>query len=86
MENQDYISLYDFLGTPAGSELGKDVYAAAWATNTPTKKREVQNKKYTGKINLYPELFLQGYFAAKNRYEKSTNKEHDSSFQNVLPF
>jgi hypothetical protein len=59
------MSLYDYLGHPAGSELGKKVAATATKLKVPINFREVENKKYKGKILLYPESFLNTYFNKK---------------------
>ncbi len=59
------LSLYDYLGYPAGNELGKEVAAAASKSNVKFETREVSNLKYTGKVMLYPENFLKEYFESK---------------------
>ena len=56
------LSLYDYLGKPAGKELGASVYSAAVEKQIPRSIREVSNPKYTGKIMLYPKSFLDQYF------------------------
>lgn len=63
MENKEtMLSLYDYLGKPAGSELGAAVWQAAKAAKVPCEQREVSTKNYTGKVMMYPKSFLQGYF------------------------
>ena len=64
MENKNNfeMSLYDYLGRPAGKELGGEVAKAAKTQNIPYKIREVSNPKYKGKICLYPKWFLDQYF------------------------
>jgi hypothetical protein len=63
MENKtEYLSLYDFLGKPAGSGLGKEVYEAARTQGIKAQSREITNPKYTGKVLLYPKNFLDFYF------------------------
>ena len=59
------LSLYDYLGYPAGNELGKEVATAASKSNVKFETREVTNPKYTGKVMLYPENFLKEYFESK---------------------
>jgi hypothetical protein len=59
------LSLYDYLGYPAGGELGKEVATAAAKSNVEFSTREVNNPKYSGKVMLYPENFLKEFFAAK---------------------
>ena len=56
------MSLYDYLGHPAGGELGKQVYDAAYHLKVPVQTRHVQTKTYTGDVMLYPEKFLEKYF------------------------
>ena len=58
----DYLSLYDYLGKPAGGELGKQVAAAASNAGIKMESRDVSNPRYTGKILLYPKDFLDFYF------------------------
>lgn len=72
------LSLFDHLGKAAGAELGKEVYDAAVKKKIHTKleTREVSNRKYTGKIMLYPKWFLDEYFG-KN--------EHNENYDD-LPF
>ena len=62
-----YISLFDYLGRPAGEELGGRVNARAREFGITSLKRFVRNKKYTGKVNLYPEAFLEYYFTNAER-------------------
>ena len=63
MEQPDnYISLYDYLGQAAGIKLGDQVYKEAIRKNIKMSTREISNKSYTGKVMLYPEMFLKEYF------------------------
>jgi hypothetical protein len=63
MENKtEYLSLYDFLGKPAGPGLGKEVYEAARTQGIKAQSREVSNPKFEGKVLLYPKDFLDSYF------------------------
>ena len=56
------VSLYDYLGRAAGSELGKQVATAAAKAGVKHEIREVSNPKYRGPIMLYPKSFLDLYF------------------------
>jgi len=58
----EYLSLYDYLGKPAGGELGKEVASAASKAGIKLETREVSNPKYTGIVYLYPNDFLDFYF------------------------
>jgi hypothetical protein len=60
--NEEYLSLYDFLGKPAGSDLGKQVAAAASAKKIKINERQVTTNTYSGKILTYPKSFLVEYF------------------------
>ena len=75
------LSLYDYLGYPAGNELGKEVAAAASKSNVKFETREVSNPKYTGKVMLYPENFLKEYFESKQAKLVLSSAEDDD-----LPF
>lgn len=66
MENEKMLSLYDYLGKPAGSALGKAVWNAAKAARIKPLEREVVTKTYSGRILMYPESFLKKYFSPSN--------------------
>jgi len=70
------MSLYEFLGKPAGNDLGKKVYLAARSKGANFSQREVSNPKYTGMVMIYPESFLKEYF----------NSENDTRSKKDLPF
>ena len=59
-------SLYDYLGYPAGKQVGKQVYVFAKKINSPTDARTVVNRKYEGIVMLYEETFLRYYFTVVN--------------------
>ena len=63
MSSEKFISLYDYLGRPAGSALGKEVVEAASKLKIPMQIRHVSTARYTGPIILYPENWLIGYFS-----------------------
>ena len=58
----EMLSLWDFLGKPAGPELGKKVAEEAARLKVGFKTRNVSTPNYTGEIMLYPESFLKQYF------------------------
>jgi len=60
---ETFMSLYDYLGKAAGSELGKKVAAAACKSKIQPKQRSISNPKHTGMVFLYPKDFLDGFFA-----------------------
>jgi hypothetical protein len=59
------MSLYEYLGRAAGSELGKEVAEVAVRLRETIQEQEVSNPKYTGKIKLYRREFLDEYFGKK---------------------
>jgi len=61
MENE-YLSLYDYLGRAAGGELGKAVATAAAKSKVAAQTRYVKNPVYEGNVMLYPKNFLNEYF------------------------
>lgn len=77
----DYVSLYDYLGRAAGSDLGKAVAVAAKEKNIKVNTRFVKNSKYTGNVLLYPKAFLQEYFNTTS-LERKISETQD----NTLPF
>jgi hypothetical protein len=81
MENEkqiEYLSLYDFLGKPAGSELGKKVYSHASKCGVKVMNREITSPKYKGTILTYPSDFLTDYFS-------SSPKEDDFMDLDIIP-
>ena len=60
---EEYLSLYDFLGHPAGPELGAKVASAAKFSNVKILTKEIFNPRYQGIIMTYPQSFLEDYFS-----------------------
>jgi len=65
-EEVKMMSLYEYLGRAAGSELGKAVAEAAIRNKIHIDSHEVSNSKYTGKILKYPKTFLDTFFNKKS--------------------
>lgn len=69
MENQELkpymMSLFEYLGYAAGSELGKEVYDTATKLRETIKTQDISNPKYQGKVMLYRREFLDEYFGKK---------------------
>jgi len=74
MADNTMMSLYDYLGHAAGSDLGKQVAGAAARRKVKMETRQVSNSKYTGDILLYPKWFLDEFFGGTNE-NKSNNKQ-----------
>ena len=60
--NTEMVSLFEYLGRPAGSVLGKKIALEASKLGIHMSEREISTPKYTGKIMLYPKSFLNSYF------------------------
>jgi len=60
--SMEKISLYDYLGHAAGSDLGQQVANAARQAGVKGEIREVSNPKYRGPVMLWPKAFLDLYF------------------------
>jgi hypothetical protein len=60
---ETFLSLYDYLGKAAGSELGKKVASAAYKSKILPKQRAISNPSFAGMVLLYPKDFLDGFFA-----------------------
>ena len=60
------MSLFDYLGRPAGSELGQRVAAAAARNKVKFETRHVSTRTYTGDVMLYPKNFLDNFFGGVN--------------------
>ena len=67
----EMMSLYDYLGRAAGSELGQKVATAAAAAGVKAETRQVSNPVYKGPVMLYPKAFLDLYF--KGGLNENTN-------------
>lgn len=71
MLNSTRVSLFDYLGKPAGASLGREVYKAAKREGVKTTSRDIQTRSYSGKVMLYPKGWLENYF--KERGQVLTN-------------
>ena len=80
MEDKNFRSLYDFLGYPAGTKLGKEVAAEAKKQGQKFIMREVKNKTYTGKVMMYDIDFLTKYFTKPQQTSVQTPDEDDLPF------
>ena len=67
VNNEEMLSLHDYLGKPAGSDLGAAVWQAAKKAKIKPDEREVSTKTYSGKILIYPVSFLDQYFGRKKQ-------------------
>ena len=67
---QNYVSLYDYLGRAAGNKLGEQVFNFSKKRNIKVRYREITNITYTGKVMLYPVSFLQEYFMLREEYKQ----------------
>jgi len=64
MKNEnEYLSLYEFLGKAAGKDLGKRVYEHAKNLKIKCQTHEISNPLYEGKVLTYPKSFLEDYFS-----------------------
>lgn len=78
MSNLDpLMSLFDYLGKPAGDILGLQVSKEADKQHIPSVMRYVETKTYKGNVNLYPKSFLDSYF---NNQSIMSNFEFESDF------
>jgi len=81
MEDKNFMSLYDFLGHAAGTELGKEVAAEAKKQGQKFIMKEVKNKTYTGKVMMYDETFLTKYFTKTQESSvKTPNEDYELPF------
>ena len=87
MEDKNFMSLYDFLGHAAGTELGKEVATEAKKQGQKFIMKEVKNKTYTGKVMMYDIDFLTKYFTKPQQpsvQSPDEDDEFDSDYD--LPF
>jgi hypothetical protein len=59
------MSLFDYLGKAAGSDLGKQVADTAVKLKETIGTRQINNTRYKGTILLYRREFLDEYFGNK---------------------
>lgn len=62
----EYQSLYDYLGKPGGSQLGRNLARFASQRGVTIKKRRVSTPKYEGDVMLYPKLVIKEFFENQN--------------------
>lgn len=67
--DKEFISLYDYLGAPAGGKLGTEVWKAAHSAGEPHRTKHVEMPNYKGKILMYRESFLRQYFQTRTTNE-----------------
>jgi len=60
------VSLFDYLGHAAGLELGKQVAEYAKFKKAKSDVREVATPRYTGKVMLYEQSFLDEFFKVQS--------------------
>ena len=78
--NTEMLSLYEYLGKAAGSDLGKAVATAAAKAKVKIDSHEVSNPKYTGTILKYPKSFLDEYFGKTTKAQTNSNNDDDLPF------
>ena len=76
------VSLFDYLGHPAGSELGKQVAEYASLRKAKFDTRKVTNPRYTGRVMLYERSFLDEFFKVKSVI--GTNRSQNNTFQSYI--
>jgi hypothetical protein len=65
----DMFSLYEYLGKPAGKQLGEQVAAYAKLRKAKFGTKHVSNPNYTGEVMIYTKRFLDECFNAKKVFE-----------------
>jgi hypothetical protein len=80
---EKFKSLFEYLGKPAGKELGGQVFKAASGIGIPIHTIEIDNRKYSGRISTYPENWLIGYFQSNTQTPKDYEK---NTYSDDLPY
>jgi hypothetical protein len=83
---ESYLSLYEYLGRAAGSELGKAVAKSAYQSGVDMQTHQVSNPKYEGQVLKYPKTFLDEYFGKNNNKETQGTESLGSVHDDELPF
>ena len=68
--SEKLLSLFDYLGYPAGNKLGEQVAAYAKVRKAKCSTRYVSTSTYTGPVMLYTREFLNEYFETKKVFEE----------------
>lgn len=79
----EILSLYDYLGHPAGSELGNKVNKEAKRKGVTYRTKYVSNPKFSGNVHCYPRTFLDLYFGKTTEPPKSNYLD---DLDDELPF
>jgi hypothetical protein len=80
----EYLSLYDYLGKPAGGKLGKEVASAASREGIKLETRKVDTPRYTGIVYLYPKDFLEFYFREPEVEPTPVNKITQTAVEDLF--
>ena len=67
----EILSLYDYLGHPAGKELGGKINKEAKRMGVSYRTKYVSNPKWKGNVHCYPRNFLDTYFGKTTEPPKS---------------
>lgn len=67
------MSLFDYLGRPAGKELGREIYRIAKYLGEKTTMRHVSTRSYSGKVVCYRSNFLEYIMTVPKIVEKVKN-------------
>jgi hypothetical protein len=65
----EMMSLYDYLGYPAGAKLGEQVAAYAKLRKAKYGTKQVNTHAYQGEVMIYTKTFLDECFNAKKLFE-----------------
>jgi hypothetical protein len=65
----EMFSLYDYLGKPAGNQLGKQVSDYARLRKAKFGTKQVSSPTYQGHVMIYTKAFLDECFNAKKVFE-----------------
>lgn len=79
----EILSLFDYLGRPAGAELGLKVNKEAKRMGVSYRTKYVSNPKWKGNVHCYPKSFLDIYFGKTTEPPKSN---YSDDLDDELPF
>ena len=79
MSEDNYMSLYDFLGKPAGGELGLEVATEASQRGVRSSRIDVDTSIISaGYVKTYPETFLKEYFYKEDPKDNIDTYDRDN--------
>ena len=88
IDGRNYYSLYEYLGHPAGADLGAEVNEVAVKQKQKFVQQHVETNVYTGEVFCYTKEFLDEYFESQKLIDafKIMDPVEEEEDNDDLPF